>query len=166
MADFFNQVGQEVHVVHARKYLPEHLVRAEEVVYVRAGVFGTNGTSAVCIERREVVLIFVIWNLVLAVGGINAAVAAVAGREHAVERVDAGLYADKHIFRLADAEQMPRFILRQLRIYFIQNTEDVLLAERAADAVAVKVHVRQIFSALDAQVGISPALHDAVYRLL
>ena len=61
---------------------------------------------------------------------------------------------------------MQWLFLRQFFIYLIQNTEDVLLAERAADAVAVEVHIGQVFGALDAQVGKPPALHDSVYRLL
>src|SRR3989344_2904778 len=136
------------------------------MMYISAGVFCTNRAFAIFIERGEVVLVFVIWNLIFAVHGVYAAIAAVAGREYAVKRVDACLHADKHILRFADAEQVPRLFFWKLCIDLIQNTEDVLLAERTADAIAVEVHICQISGALDPQVGKSPALHDAIYSLL
>ena len=92
------------------------------------------------------------------------AVAAVAGRHHAVEHVDAARDRFQQIMRRADAHQIARAVRRQRRRRLLDDFEhDVLrLADRQpADGVAVEADIDQLARALLAQADVVAALHDA-----
>src|SRR5690606_28129866 len=97
---------------------------------------------------------------------IDGAVAAEAGRRHAIEGVHALLYAEQQVARLPYPEKMARLTFRQVLHRRLERAHHVLLAERAADAEPIEVHARDLFRALLAQVLIPAALHDAEDALL
>ena len=96
------------------------------------------------------------------------AVAAVAGRHHAIEHVDAAPDRFQEIVRRADPHQIARAVRRQRRRRLFDDLKhDILrLADRqAADGVAVKADIDQLERALLAQGDVVAALHDAEQRI-
>jgi hypothetical protein len=89
-------------------------------------------------------------------------------RRDAVEGVDAELDAADEVVDLADAEQVPRALLRQDRRRPVDDLVHLRLvrAERAADRDAVHGARGDRLGALDAQVVVDAALHDPVDELL
>src|SRR3989344_3172867 len=61
---------------------------------------------------------------------------------------------------------MPRLLFGQFAVHLFENAEDVFLAKRTADAVAVEIHFCERARGFNTQVFESPALHDAVQALL
>ena len=97
------------------------------------------------------------------------AVAGDSSRQHAVEHIHAAQHALQQAVRRTDAHQVARLVDRHVRRDFIQHLihHGLGLADRqSADAVADEVHIRQRLGALNAQILVERALHDAKQRLI
>src|SRR3989338_10771628 len=97
--------------MHRGEYRPEQLFGAKEVMYVRACVLSTHRTSALCVQRTEVLFVPGIRYLDFTALGINPARAPVARRQHAVKGIYSCRHTYKNIFRLPYPQKMPRLLL-------------------------------------------------------
>ncbi len=93
---------------------------------------------------------------------------AVAGRQNAIEHVDAATHRFDQIERRADAHQVARLLLRKKRQRRIERGEHQLvpLAHRKpTDRIALEIHGHQRLCRAPPQRFVGAALHDAEQRL-
>ena len=90
--------------------------------------------------------------------------AAGAGRQDAIEQIDAALHRADQVVGLADAHEIARRVLGQRRHRRVEHREHGLLTladGEAADGIAVEADVGQRFRRMQAQHRKDAALHDA-----
>ena len=101
--------------------------------------------------------------------GEHRAVAGHAGGQHAVEHVHAPQHALDQAVRRTHAHQIARLMLRHEGHHLVQHLVHDLLGlahGESADAEAGQIQLRHLLGALDAQIGVERALHDAEQRLI
>ena len=124
----------------------------------------TGGVDRLIVQR-----VFCIQQIPAALVRERMAVAGIAARHHAVEKIDTAINALQNVGRRPDAHQIADFILRHVRLDRLDDAVHFLcrLAHReAADRVAVQIQRGDLLHMRDAQVGVGRALIDAEQKLL
>ena len=119
------------------------------------------------IERTAILGVFGVAQVDPAEAGISEAVAAGAGRHHAIEHVEATPHGFDHIVGRADPHQIARLCRRQMRHDGFDHLEHDLLRltdREPADGETMKIHAGERARTGDAQFRHRPALHDAEHR--
>ena len=136
---------------------------------VRAGVRMVHVTRTRGIQFREVILPFLVAQIHHAVPGEDHAVAAVAGRHHAVEHVDAAFDGFQNVPWRADAHQVTGLVCRQDVVTYLDHVVHHFCRfayGESAYRIAVAVEVAQTFAGVLTQVGIGATLYDGEQVLL
>ena len=97
------------------------------------------------------------------------AVPRVPGGHHAVEEVHAAMHTLKNVLRRTDAHQVPRLVLRHVRLHRLDDPVHFfrfLPDRKPADRVAGAVDFADLFHVPDAQILIGAALVDPEEHLL
>ncbi|MPM62531.1 hypothetical protein SDC9_109404 [bioreactor metagenome] len=141
------------------------------MMQIGAGVVGARVTVATVLERDEGAPVGRGGDVVAAVRGVDGGVSGDPARVDAVEGVDSRGDRGEEIVRFADAEQMPRLVLRQLRGAPGDDLTEPLLFQCTADTVAVEVLTiglgrQQPAASLPAQVFVLRTPHHTEQRLI
>ena len=95
-------------------------------------------------------------------------VSGIACRHDAIEKIDAAVHRLQNVFRGADAHEIPRLVLRHIRLDALDDAVHSLrrLADRqSADGITVEIQLGNILHMGDAQIVEGAALVDAEKHL-
>ena len=151
-------------VVPGEQDRPQHLAGLEQVVQVGAAEAAAGRAGAIRIERPVRFGMAGVADVQLAAGHEGLARASGAGRQHAIEHIDAPGDGADDVRRPPDAHQIARFIVRQGRRCDVQRLEHRLLAfadRQPADGIALETDAGQRQRRFGAQIRKHTALNDA-----
>jgi hypothetical protein len=163
-----HQPKVEAEVVQRGNHATELLPRYEEVAQVGQRVGAARVARACWVNGRMLVFPLLVADIDDALGCVKVAVAGVAGRQHAVEHVNAEGDAFEDVHRGADAHQVAGLVLWQDAADQLCHGVHVLvrLADaETADGVALPLERGDNLRRLFAQVGVGAALYDGEQRL-
>lgn len=148
--------------------LAEDLFGFEQMVQIGLRIIGAGRAGDGGLERGFVLGKAGVLDVERTVPGPGLAMAAGAGRQDAIEHVNAARDRFEDVERLANAHQITRPVCGQKRGCAVQRGAHgvkALADRKAADRIAVKADLLQPLGAFAAQVGESGALDNAEQRL-
>ena len=169
LADALHQPEQVAQVVDRRQPSAGDLARLDEMADVRAGEIPAGVAVAALFNRAEIVGVLRVADNQTPLIGKAGAVARNAGGEHAVKHINAAIHALHEAIRAAHAHQIARLVHRHIGHHRVEHAihDGLRLADgKAADAVAGEIHIAERLRALDAQILVKRALHNAEHGLI
>jgi len=127
MADVQHEPLEMSQVMDAHENRSEHFARRKKVPQIRPGELATGQTVARRVDRLLIVAKTGILEPHLPIRRKRVGIAAVAGRQHAIEHVHPRRDGRDDVPLVADAHQIPRFIGRQQRGRVIDHPNKLLV---------------------------------------
>ena len=135
-----------MHIVSGQKDGTEHLAAAEEMVDIGAGMALACGACTGLVDGPLIVEVAGVPHIDGAASSDGLAGAARAGRDDAIEHIDASLDRSDDIVGPADAHEIARPVGRKMRQRRIKDAKHLVLAftdGEAAHGIAVEADVSQ-----------------------